>query len=153
MCQRLNNEMKLGTAVSPVYLLLFPGQRPTAATPIQLNRSTISGSLRFRGVSPNVGAGLVPAQTRATARVAPTSGVNLLNSQRTRYVCQTTRLPFLDEFTLPLIELVDGFQRRQRIHIQLFQFFQNGTGFGEEGHLLRGGEAAGGNGRCRRMGL
>jgi hypothetical protein len=28
---------------------------------------------------------LVPAQTRATTRVAPTSGVNPLNSQRTPY--------------------------------------------------------------------
>ncbi len=39
------------------------------------------GSLGFRGVIGSVGAGLVPAQTRATTRVAPTTGVNPLNSQ------------------------------------------------------------------------
>jgi hypothetical protein len=38
------------------------------------------GSFGSRGVSLNVGAGLVPAQSRATTRVAPTSGVNPMKS-------------------------------------------------------------------------
>jgi hypothetical protein len=43
------------------------------------------GSLGFRGVLAYGGAGLVPAQSRATTRVAPTCCVNSLNSKRTSF--------------------------------------------------------------------
>ncbi len=44
------------------------------------------GSWGFRGVIGTVGAGLVPAQLRATTRVAPTNDVNPLNSPKASIV-------------------------------------------------------------------